>query len=267
MKRTWEIDESTLVAVHYGLFRRSKITVNGVAIPGKLNVKKKRNWRFSLRDGRKAQLWVIPQFVGQPTMELRIDERMMLESGKQAVQCRACGAAAKPYDSFCGKCGQAMPPPQLIGHEKLVKQATQAIYVLAVLFLVSGLLLYSLSKENTAQALAKLQTMDPDQVLPQAIDGVTYTVRELRSRLQWESTGTLVANLILAAAMAALGLWSKRAPLAAIVVATALYLVVLVVATIVDPASLTHGLILKIVVVAVLFKGVKSALAVRDLNA
>ena len=263
--RVWEIDESTVVAAHYGLFLTSRITVNDVTI-GTFKPKKKHGWRFALRDGRKAHLAVIPQFVGQPAMELRIDGRLMLENGKQALKCRSCGAAVKPFDRFCEQCGKAMPSAEWMGHEKQVKEATRTIFALAVLFVIGGVLMYFLGKENTETALAKLRTMDPDQVLPNAIDGVTYTVRELRQRLEWESTGALVANLILAAAMGMLGLWSRRAPLAAVFVATALYAVMLVVGAIINPASIAQGFLMKILVVALLVKGCKAALAMRELK-
>ena len=63
-------------------------------------------------------------------------------------------------------------------------------------------------------------------------------MEELRARLEWEPTGVLAVNLILAAIMAALAWWGRRAPLAAVLVATAVYVVVIVFNAIADPATI-----------------------------
>jgi hypothetical protein len=74
-------------------------------------------------------------------------------------------------------------------------------------------------------------------------------------------------NFILAAVMGALSLWARRSPLPAVLIATATYVVVIVANAIADPATLGQGWIVKIIVIAFLFKGIKAALALRTANA
>jgi len=109
--------------------------------------------------------------------------------------------------------------------------------------------------------------MDPDSVLQTAINGRTYTVEELRKQLLWEPWGVLIVNLILAAIMLGLSIWARRAPLPAVLIATATYAVVIVAAAISDPATLGQGLLVKIVIIAFLVKGIKAALALRTASA
>ena len=92
---------------------------------------------------------------------------------------------------------------------------------------------------------------------------MTYTVAALRDQVAWEPWSVLIVNLILGAVMVGLAIWSRRAPLPAVLVATATYAVVLVGNAIMDPTTIGQGLILKIVVIAVLAKGIKAALALR----
>lgn len=79
--------------------------------------------------------------------------------------------------------------------------------------------------------------------------------------------GVLITNLVLAAVMAGLALWGKRSPLPALLVATAVYAVVQVAAASMDPSTLAGGIIVKIAVVIFLVRGIKSALALRGMEA
>ena len=99
------------------------------------------------------------------------------------------------------------------------------------------------------------------------VSGVTYTVAELRQRLNWEPWGVLITNGVLAAVMASLAVWGKRAPLPAVLVATATYAVVMVTNAISDPASIGQGIFIKIVVIAIFVRGIKAALALREAKA
>jgi ubiquinone biosynthesis protein COQ9 len=64
--------------------------------------------------------------------------------------------------------------------------------------------------------------------------------------------------------MVVLAWWSKRRALPAILIATAVFVVVQVTGAIMDPATLMQGLVMKIFVIAVLIKGIKGALSAAD---
>jgi hypothetical protein len=156
---------------------------------------------------------------------------LLVETDSKPLQCSACQTAVKPNDQFCENCGHAMPSGEDHAHQKNVKQAARTIWTLSALFLLSGLVLYFLSKSQPAKS------------------------------------AVLIGSLVLVAIMAILAVWAKKAPLAALVVATATYCVLIVTSAIVDPRTIAQGLILKIVVITLLIRGIKSALALRVSNA
>jgi hypothetical protein len=105
--------------------------------------------------------------------------------------------------------------------------------------------------------------MEADAVFPTPIEGRSYTVGELRKQLEWAPWGVLIVNLIIAAIMLVLSLWARRAPLPAVLVAAATYAVVIVGSAIMDPTTLAQGWILKLIIIAFLYRGIKAALALR----
>jgi hypothetical protein len=267
MKMKWEIDAATNVELKIGVFGGKNIFVNGTRLDIERAERKKAEIPFALPDGRAATIQVLKHYVGYPDIGLRVDGRMMVASEKKPVKCPACAAVAKPYDRFCGACGHAMPTAEDYLHRKHVRNASGAMKILAVLFVLSGVAMFFLTKAQSEETLTKLHSMDPQAVLSTPINGETYTVATLNDQLLWEPWGVLIINLILAATMGALALWSKRAPLAAILIATATYVVVLAGNAITDPITLTQGLIMKTIVIAFLVKGIKSALTLRSANA
>ena len=88
--------------------------------------------------------------------------------------------------------------------------------VAIVLFLIFGIVMFFITKSQTADLLLKLAQMSPDATIPKPIGGKTYTAAALRSYLLWQPWGVLIVNLVLAAVMAILALWGRRAPLAAL---------------------------------------------------
>ena len=267
MKHKWEVDNANVVEANFGAFGKKVITVNGREAHNQGKSGTKNPTPFEMPDGRSAVISINHQFVGQPNIELRVDGRVILPSGKDPIKCIACGATAKPYDHFCEKCGHAMPSAEDWAHQKRVKDATGAIGGLAILFVISGAIMFFVTKSQSAVALLKLQSMNPDSIIPTPINGVTYTVAALRHQILWETWSVLIVNLILAAVMAGLFIWGKRAPLAAVLVATATYLVVIVTNAIIDPKTIGQGIYLKIIIVALLVKGIRSALLLRTENA
>jgi hypothetical protein len=267
MKLRWDVDDNTLVEAKLGSFGRSKLTVNGKGIPGKLSLRKKNEIRFAMSDGRLSTVSVKPQFGTQPIVELRVDDRLMVETGKEPIKCSSCKAVVNPNDLYCEACGKSLPPPETYSRLKHVKQATGAITTLSVLFFIFGILMFFVTKSQDAALLAKLDGMDPAANFPKAINGVTYTVAALRERVVYEPWGALIVNFILAAIMGGLAFWGKRSPLPAVLVATATYLVVNVTNAILDPMTIGQGIYLKIFIIVFLVRGIKAALALRTENA
>ena len=83
-----------------------------------------------------------------------------------------------------------------------VKAATNAIAVLAGMFLVFGVL------------LKKLEGHADSEQLKQFNSGRAYTVGELKQKIRRTPIGLLVTNLTLSLIMLASMFWSKKAPLA-----------------------------------------------------
>lgn len=267
MIRTWQIDEGTSFSVRTGFWGRATASVNGVTFPKKFNSRKKQDLRFELRDGRAGSLSVRPQFAGIPELWLTVGGQRMVESGKEPLCCPQCGTTGKPYDRYCAHCGHAMPSAETQSHQRNVKQATRAMLWLAVLFAISGIVLFFMVHATDVHALATLSGMDAHAVFPKAIRGVTYTVGELRQRILWEEWSPLLVNGVLALTMLLLAQWGCRAPLPAILVAAATYGAVLVLNTVVDPTTLGRGIYVKLVIVALFYRGIKAALALRSADA
>jgi hypothetical protein len=262
MVRTWEIDDATVVTADIGTFGGKKISVNGQEVQSS----RAKTVEFALPGGRQGSLSLKPNIIGAPDVDLSVDGKLAVETEKKKpIACPACKTAAKPYDRFCGKCGEAMPSAEDYRAQKYVKQATGAIKVLAVLFLIFGLLMFFVTQTQADAALVKLKDLDAGQSWE--VEGRTYNVGELRKQLAWEPWSVLIVNLILAAIMTVLALWGRRSPLPAVLIATATYVVVIVVNAMVEPGTLTQGLFIKIIIIAFLFKGIKAALALRASHA
>jgi hypothetical protein len=97
--------------------------------------------------------------------------------------------------------------------------------------------------------------------------GKVYTVGEARAELQAEPYRVMAVNLILAAIMGALAVWARRAPVAPLIVALAVFIAVHTLNALIDPATLAQGFILKAIIIVYLASGIRSALALRAANA
>jgi hypothetical protein len=246
---------------------RTAYWVNNQRVPGKFWTRKKTTHNVDLPDGRHASVSVTPQLGIRPQIALSVNGRLMVETGKQPIKCGACGIIVNPNDRCCGACGHEMPAPETYLHRDNLKKATHAIGWLAVLFVVSGLLMFYLSNQQAEKALTNLASMDAAAIYPKSIDGHAYTVGELRKQIVWEPRSILVVNFILAAVMGGLAVWGRRSPLPAILIATATYVVVTVTSALFNPATIGQGIYLKIVVIALHVRGIKAALALRSAEA
>jgi hypothetical protein len=258
MKRTWQVDDATAVHASFGTFFGGSVSVNGVQVHDARRRLGKYDIAFELHDGRSAKLSVNPLSIGKPAAQLRVEGRLLSESGAQPFRCRTCATVVEPFDRYCERCGHALPSAEQRVQARHVQEATNAIKVLAVLFALSAAIDYAL-RANAGTALSDMAGL----AYPVTVDGITYSVGALRDHLLWEHWSALVINSILAAVMTGLAIWGKRAPLAAVLCGTATYAVVNVANTIRDPATIAQGLLLKLVIVLLLAKGIKAGLALR----
>ena len=267
MDRKWELDEATTVIAHFGWFGKKVVSVNGKEVYNARKFTRKREIEFSMPDGRPGLLTFNPEFIGRPTIHLRIAGSLIVETPKKPIKCASCATVARPYDKFCGHCGKPMPTAQDYELRGNINTATNAIKALAVLFILGGLLMFALTKSQTDAALGRISNLHDEETYPRPIDGKTYKVGELRRELEWEPWNVLAINAVLATMMIGLAIWARRSPLPAVLIATATYLVVIVAGGIADPRSLGQGWVIKLIVIALLIKGIKAALALRDARA
>ncbi len=259
----WRLDDRTRIAVRNPRFGRRRVEINHKAVTGKW---KRRRFPLVLDDGRTGHL-EIAHGVVSATCDLVIEGKAIpnVKLVPADLQCPACHVQIQLLDEFCAKCGQALGTPDRFLKQGKVQDATKAIKILAVLFAVSGTILFLLQRGQVKEAMDNLARFADAEVLA-PIDGVTYTAGDLRARVQWEAWGVLVVNGILAVLMAFLAWWGKRKPLPAILVATAAYAVVLIGSAVADPKTIAQGFIVKIIIVSVLVKGIRAALELRNAN-
>ena len=265
MKYKWEVDDATVVEARFGAFGKQLVSVNGRNVAQRRTLMTKGALPFVLIDGRAAMIAVGSSLTGRPNVDLRVEGRLYAPNAKGGVQCSACGASAKPYDQFCGGCGKSLPSAEQRIHQRQVKDATGAMRALAWLFLATGLAMFFLLRWQAGQALTRLAGLDDTAALP--VEGMTYTVAQLRAQLRWEPWALLITNGILAGVMAGLARVGRRSPLPAVLVATATYAVVIVLNAIADPRTIGQGIIVKIIIIGLFAKGIKAALALRAVDA
>lgn len=264
MKLTWEVDEQNRVQATLGGLGKLVVSVNGREVHRAWSLTHKAPVAFALGDGRAATISVTQATFALPVVDLRVEGELMASTTKDAVKCRSCGARVKPNDRFCDGCGHPLTTAQARSYEQRVKEATSSMRTLAVIFLLSGASMYFMTKSQSAEALVRLASLDSTATLD--VGGVTYTVADLRQQLNWAPWGVLIPNVVLAAVMTGLAAWGKRSPLSAVLVATATWAVVMVTNAIIDPATIGQGIILKIIVIAVFARGIRAALALREVK-
>lgn len=269
MKVMWDVDDQNHVEATLGglgkNFGKLVVTVDGREVHRAWAMRTKGPVAIALGDGRPATVTVGTAAFSAPRVDLHVGGALMAPTTNEPVKCPSCGAATKPNDRFCDGCGKPLPTAETRAHEQGVREAMRGMRVLAVLFLVFGAIMYFVTKSQDADAFALLAGNDATAKLD--VNGVTYTVAELRQRLNWEPWGVLITNVVLAAVMAGLAVWGKRAPLPAVLVGTATYAVVIVAGAISDPATIGQGIIVKILVIALFVRGIKAALALRAARA
>lgn len=157
------------------------------------------------------------------------------------TECPFCSEPIEPGDAFCTHCGfpvkgtdeekQSYRSKRWVKEDELgemkrrVRQASNTMFGLAILFFLAGLYYYGMF------------------------------------RLYQNPESILLINWIVSAVYIGLGLWSRTQPASAIVSGLILYAIVTVLSILDNPASLLSpvGLMLKLIIVALLINGMNSA--------
>jgi cytochrome bd-type quinol oxidase subunit 2 len=199
---------------------------------------------------------------------------------KVSIMCPACNGAIVVGDKFCEKCGVKVTAEQeaslrerlehssgdMAEHMKQVRAARQVIMVLAVMFVLGGVLMYFVAQGTAETALNNLKGLDANMTYPQEVQGQTVTVGKLREMVESEPRQLLFLNIFLAGLMGGLWVWAKKSVLPAMLVALAVFATVHVASAIMDPKTIIQGVYIKIFAIVALTRGVRAALAARKLE-
>lgn len=197
-----------------------------------------------------------------------------------SIPCVNCVDVIRPTDEFCQGCGVRISPDQkarllerlevhdtrMAAHMKQVRSARQGIITLAVLFAIAGVVTFFIAKSQSDSTLVTLRPLPADMTYPELINGHSLTIAEVRTMIEREPLQILALNWVLAAIMAGLWVWAKRAALPAIIAALAVFVTVHVANALVDPTTVVQGLAMKIIGTVILVRGVRAGLEARRIE-
>jgi hypothetical protein len=183
-----------------------------------------------------------------------------------AVAPAACAKCAAPLPAqvrFCEACGAAVPGVKpsarakgraALGrlsanaHLSQIRSARMVIALVALLTLAFTIFTHVQFSAEVARLRLNPEFVINEQAL--AHQNMLY-----------------YANYLIVAIYGALILWVKRNPFAACLTALIIYLSLFVLNVAINPATIYQGIILRVVIILLLAKGVKSGLAYRRLQA
>lgn len=170
----------------------------------------------------------------------------VLTTVQPTERCSICYKDISADDTFCQNCGYPIKGTEqeqkdfrlnhdfrkidMLHFNDKVRKAGNVLYYLSGIFVVSGIIFYFLKKDS------------PD------------------------AFAVLITNLIVAIVFLALGGYSRKKPLACIISGLCLYAILLILDAIADPMSIVRGIFLKIVVIGLLIKGLKSAIEIERIK-
>jgi hypothetical protein len=150
------------------------------------------------------------------------------------ITCTQCQTENDSRSKFCETCASPLKDYEFdLLHAPALADGRKWMGIVSVLYVVGGVLMAAISWSS-------------DQVTAISI---------------------LIVNLALAATQGGLWWWAKRATFAAAVASFALYVTLLLVEAVIDPASLFRGWLIKAFFIAALVKAIKAGLAVRRMRA
>jgi len=192
--------------------------------------------------------------------------------------CRNCRGLIPEGDKFCPHCGKeltdfdrqigaALERGDHDGANREVRRAVKWMIALGIMFIVFGTIYGFMNKGEVDQALSALSGYPEEMVFPTQIEGKTYTVGELRSQIKFELYAMFGLNYLMALFMFGLSFWARRSPFPAMITALCLYLALIALNAIAEPATLVQGLLIKFLFIGAMIAGIKAALKARDMAA
>ena len=190
-----------------------------------------------------------------------------------AIACAGCSASLEPGAAFCARCGRPVGPEPVrrsssfgsfLGREesRRLKRASNWLLILALMFVVFGTIFGLHNRSQAEQARVQLAQFSDDQQL--TVENHTYTVAELRKKIDREVYLLFGLNYFLAVVMLGLHVWSRRSPFPAMLTGLCVYLAVIALDAIVDPKTLFQGVLIKVIFIGAMIAGIKAALQERD---
>lgn len=262
----WKINDDINVSWETSAFGLQTIMVSGIEVSSQYKFRPSHQTEFALPGGKTGLIKVQMSGFAQ-SAELYVNGELVLSTSEAKNRsCQACHAADVGNDNFCQKCGAALPAKAVTMQQSKLKSATTSIIVLAVMYFLSAIAFYYIQQNTIAESMKVLSSYQDSDNFPTPIEGKTYTVGELKKSMEFQKWQVLILNTILGLIMVGLAIWSKKAPLPALIVASGIYVIVIVGNAFVDPRTLGQGIYMKVIIIGVLFQGIKSGLALQKKN-
>jgi predicted nucleic acid-binding Zn ribbon protein len=198
-------------------------------------------------------------FCGYPNSEKNDTTEKSL---KTCPSCHEQMPAEDKFCSFCGKTAVVLTEKE----KKKIRKASKWILAISIMFIFFGTILGFVQKSTADKAIRNLAQYEESDIWETPINGKKYTVGELRTQIDREVILVFGTNYFLAAIMFGLYLYSRKAPFPAMVTALCVYLAVIVLNSIIDPATIIQGIIIKIIFISALIAGIKTSLVARGLT-
>lgn len=199
-----------------------------------------------------------------------------------AGPCPGCGGAVQQGDTFCNHCGVDLQEAAAVAARKAenkavsqrrrgsraqasrrnkILSAARYLLFLGILFLIVGTIQGFSARADAQRARANLQQDDPGEELD--FQGETVVVRDLLRQIDFEVVLTFGLNYLVGGILLALFFWARKSPFPATLTGLCVYLVMLVINASLDPTTLLHGILWKVLIIGGLVGGMNAALAER----
>lgn len=182
-----------------------------------------------------------------------------MQAASLNVACPHCGVANRSGDSFCAKCGKALPATRSL--PRVVEGADLATSAGGRQLQSAELHRKARSASGALLAVAILATI--------GLGLVYYFVRDAMNdpALGRVATIMLISQAVIAVAYWGLWIWSWSNPLPAAIIGLVIFLTMIAVnALAAGPQSLVQGLLIKVIVIFVLARAIQAGVQHRSLQ-
>jgi hypothetical protein len=186
-------------------------------------------------------------------------------------KCPKCRAGVPTGEKFCASCGfqiqvspaEARDIGARVGlkhekqtHQQRIRSGRVTILVVAGILTAGAFFFYASGKSEVGKAKAEMDRIRGNEKYDQ--EKVAEADRTI-AKADSQNTVALVINLVVAACFVGLWVWAKSRALPATLAALILFITVIVIGAVMDPADILKGIIMKVAVIAFLVKAVDSA--------